>query len=246
VTQPPWVEALLLRVATDLTVRGVLGVYAHGSLATGDFADGSSDLDLVAVTARPVSPAERDELRRWHRELGRDRRAAMLHCAYVEGARLEDLGQSHPTWAHEDFLDRPLSAVARAELLAGALVLAGPPAGALIPELAVGTLQDEVRREVDTYWRRAARRHRPWWRDIWVDIGLTSMVRARSVLEEGRQISKVEAMRRLPGAGVPSWIVADMISRRAGESAGLNPLQRAARARAARAAMLRLVDELTG
>jgi hypothetical protein len=149
------------------------------------------------------------------------------------------------TWAHEGLLHRPLSAVARAELSSGALVLSGPPVDTLIPALTTEVLQDEVRREVGTYWRRAAHRRRVWWRDIWVDIGLTSMVRARSVLEDGHQISKVEAMRRCAANGVPSWIVSDMVSRRAGTSGGLRPLRRAARAREVRALMLRLVDELT-
>jgi hypothetical protein len=43
-------------------VAGVLAFYAGGSLATGDFRPGISDLDLVAIVARPMSPAARGDL----------------------------------------------------------------------------------------------------------------------------------------------------------------------------------------
>jgi predicted nucleotidyltransferase len=55
---------------------GLLGLYLYGSLATGDFDEGVSDIDLLAVTAKPIDP-------------GQFERLALAHAAIV---------YSHPAW----------------------------------------------------------------------------------------------------------------------------------------------------
>lgn len=247
VEPPAWVSALLASFSRELVDHhGVVAVYAHGSLATGDYADDISDLDLVAITDGPVTRPQVRALTRLHRRMAADRRVAELHCCYAHRSRLTELSRRHPTWTHEGFLHRPLSAIARAELLAGGLVLAGPAPDTMMPPVPTEVLQAEVRDEVDGYWRRAAGRRRIWLQDVWVDIGLTSMIRAAAVLADGHQISKAEAIARLPAGGVPAWVVRDITDRRAGVPSTLSPEQRARRARAARDAMQRLVAELTG
>lgn len=47
------------------------GLYLYGSLTTGDFTPGVSDVDLLAATAEDVTDAELDLLRRMHDELVR-------------------------------------------------------------------------------------------------------------------------------------------------------------------------------
>lgn len=42
---------------------GLRGVYLHGSTATGDAVPGTSDLDLIAVCAQPLTDEQRDALR---------------------------------------------------------------------------------------------------------------------------------------------------------------------------------------
>ena len=81
-----------------------------GSLATGDYVPGVSDLDLVALTGGPVGPARQEILAGLHREL--DRGAAQgldLGCVYVDSGRLADLGVRHPTWTHGSLVQRSLS-----------------------------------------------------------------------------------------------------------------------------------------
>lgn len=47
----------------------LIGVYLSGSLVTGDFDEGISDIDLLAATARDVHPAEFDALEAMHLDL---------------------------------------------------------------------------------------------------------------------------------------------------------------------------------
>jgi hypothetical protein len=51
----------------DLLGGSLVGVYLHGSAALGDFLPARSDLDVVAVADRPLSPREKDAIA----ELGR-------------------------------------------------------------------------------------------------------------------------------------------------------------------------------
>ena len=70
----------------------VTDLLVAGSLATGDYVPGVSDLDLVALTGGPVGPAQQEILASLHREL--DRGAAQgldLGCVYVDAGRLADL-----------------------------------------------------------------------------------------------------------------------------------------------------------
>ncbi len=49
-------EELLDRFVRALTALAPEAVWAHGSLAGGDYQEGRSDLDLIAVLPRPVTP----------------------------------------------------------------------------------------------------------------------------------------------------------------------------------------------
>src|SRR5690242_4707280 len=93
-------------------VAGVTAFYAGGSLGSGDYRPGISDLDLVAVLGAPLTRARRDRLTAMHRTLG----VAKLHCAYVPLPDIADLGRKHVTWAHETLFRRPLSGISRGEL----------------------------------------------------------------------------------------------------------------------------------
>ena len=95
---PPVVSHLAERLdglgwVTDLLVAG--------SLATGDYVPGVSDLDLVALTGGPVGPARQEVLAGLHRELDQGSAQGLdLGCQYVDAGRLADLGGRHPTWTH--------------------------------------------------------------------------------------------------------------------------------------------------
>src|SRR6185436_18331095 len=85
-------------------VAGVTAFYAGGSIGSGDYRPGISDLDLVAVIGAPLTRSRRDRLRSLHRTLG----VAKLHCAYVPLPDISDLTRKHVNWAHERMFRRPL------------------------------------------------------------------------------------------------------------------------------------------
>src|SRR5579872_5909064 len=112
---PPVVRDLAERLdalgwVTDLMVAG--------SVATGDYIPGVSDLDLVALTDGPVGAARQESLARLHRELDQGVAQGLdLGCVYVDAGVLPELAAPHPTWTHGSLVQRVLSAVTRAELV---------------------------------------------------------------------------------------------------------------------------------
>jgi hypothetical protein len=129
-----------------------------GSLATGDYVPGVSDLDLVALTGGPVGPARQEILVGLHREL--DQGAAQgldLGCVYVASGRLTDLGALHPTWTHGSLVQRSLSGVTRAELVRHGFAVLGRPPAAVLPEMTDDDVRRAARAELCGYWAHAAR-----------------------------------------------------------------------------------------
>ncbi|MEV7907876.1 nucleotidyltransferase domain-containing protein, partial [Streptomyces anulatus] len=110
--------ALLDRFVTDIApLVPLVSVWAHGSLAGGDYQPGRSDLDLIAVLPRPCTPEEEGRLAEVHGRLGAAiPLAAKLHCGYAAVTELDDPARSHLTWAHEEIIRRPITPVTRREL----------------------------------------------------------------------------------------------------------------------------------
>ncbi len=64
-------------------VLPLVSVWAHGSLAGGDYQAGRSDLDLIAILGRPCTAAEEQQLGEVHESLGSAiALASRLHCSY--------------------------------------------------------------------------------------------------------------------------------------------------------------------
>jgi hypothetical protein len=203
----------------------VVAFYVGGSLALGDYRPGRSDLDLAAILARPLTRAERTSLIALHRRIG----TAGLHCAYVPEGEIGEVARPHLAWAHERLFRRPFSGIARAELLHGGITLYGPAPAELIPPISRAALAEAARTELDGYWRRALRWPRRWRTDLHVDLGLTTLSRARATIAEGRLLTKSEAIARLPSMGVPEALAAEIAARRAGEQVTLSDPERRAR-----------------
>src|ERR1022692_3652011 len=88
-------------------VLPLVSVWAHGSLAGGDYQPGRSDLDLIAILGRPCTAAEEQQLGEVHESLGSAiALASGLHCSYCAAGELDDPARLHLTWAHEEFIDR--------------------------------------------------------------------------------------------------------------------------------------------
>ncbi|GIM88219.1 nucleotidyltransferase domain-containing protein [Paractinoplanes toevensis] len=196
------------------SVAGVVGFYAGGSIGSGDYRPGISDLDLVAVISAPLTPYRRARLRALHRVIG----PAKLHCAYVPLGEISDISASHVNWAHERMFRRPLSGIARGELHQFGVTVLGPPPGELIPPVSPAELAEAARGELRGYWASAVRKIKVWRTDLHVDLGLTTVSRADETIATGRLITKREAIDRLPSLGVPASLADEIRRRRAGET----------------------------
>jgi hypothetical protein len=209
---PPVVRHLAGRLedlgwVTDLLVAG--------SLATGDYVPGVSDLDLVALTTGPVGATQQEILASLHR--GLDQGAAQgldLGCVYVDAGSLADLEALHPTWTHGSLVQRSLSGVTRAELVRHGFAVLGRPPAAVLPEMT----DDDIRRaacaELCGYWAHAARRPLWWLNPVIADLGLTSMARGRHALQTGQLLTKTQAIEQ---AHAPAWLKDQLRARRRGQ-----------------------------
>ncbi|GAA1976521.1 nucleotidyltransferase domain-containing protein [Kitasatospora viridis] len=234
-------EELVRRFAAGLAgAVPVLAVWAHGSLALGDYQPGRSDLDLLAVLERALEPAERERLVALHKGLEREfPPAAKLHCTYLLADRLGDPALDHLTWAHRELFARPVTPVTRRELELGGLCYLGPPPGELLPPVGEAELRAFIRRDLSGYWLPATRWWVRWLRDDWVDVGLFTLARATATLRGGGLLTKSQALAVLPEFGVSPALLADLSSRRAGR-----PVRTGWRWRSRRAAQARRVLRL--
>ncbi|MGW1670781.1 nucleotidyltransferase [Streptomyces sp. NPDC002324] len=209
--------ALVGRFLDGLRDLTPLAVWAHGSLGGGDYQEGRSDLDLIAVLDGPVTARTAWRVGRLHAGLRHAPLAANLHCTYLAPGTAADAGRPHLTWAHERLFRRTVTPVTRRELHTFGLVLHGEPPGALLPPVADTELDAFVVRDQREFWRPAVERAHLWDQDVWVDLGLLTLARATATLREGRLITKREALDLLPVLGAPAEVVEDIRRRRYGQ-----------------------------
>ncbi len=210
------VRSLLDRFIADASrVVPLEALWAHGSLALGDFQPGRSDLDLVALVAATITGPQRDDLKRVHEALISGLPLAdKLHCSYVPRSGLADVRLPHVTWAQGELFDRTVSPVSRRELSLGGLCLFGPGPADLVPAVTDEELADYIRADLRDFWYPATGRPELWLRDIWVDLGLLTLARATVTLQQGRLITKKEALERLAKLGAPADVLRDIHRRR--------------------------------
>jgi hypothetical protein len=247
VTDPRLAPApVVARFAGSLgPVVDLVAFYAGGSLGTGDYRPGISDLDLAAVVASPPDPATEEALTRLHRELAEaDDSAAKLHCFYLPRDRLADPAEQQLNWAHGELYRRPFGVVARAELLRHGITVLGPEPASLFPPVDAAALRAAARAELTGFWAGAVTKPHLWTQDVYVDLGLLTVVRVEGTLTEDRMLTKAEALSRLDRFGVPPGLVEEMTRRRAGEVVVLTDAERATRADVARAIVVRAVETL--
>ena len=210
--KPPAIE-LIGRQLEEL--GWVSGLLVAGSMATGDYMPGVSDLDLVALVDGPVDAGRLATLAALHQRL--DETAAVgldLGCMYVSAAELMDLRAVHPTWSHGAMVQRILSGVTRAELVRHGFAVFGPPPLHVLPPMDHEAVREAARAELLGYWRWAARRPWMWLDPVLADLGLTSMARGRHCLATGELLTKTRAVEQ---ADVPAWLLDELRARRRGE-----------------------------
>ncbi|QKW05839.1 nucleotidyltransferase domain-containing protein [Streptomyces sp. NA04227] len=213
-------SALLDHFVTALrTELAPTAVWAHGSLAGGDYQEGRSDLDLIAVLDGADSRATRRRLERLHQDLRAEHPLAdHLHCGYLDPDHLDDSARSHTIWAYNELFERPVSPVTRRELHAFGRVFLGAGPVDVLPPVTTRELNTYVVGDQRDYWRPRLDTDKLWQQDLWVDLGLLTHARARVTLEEGRLITKYEALDALLSAGAPEELVVDVRARRYGQS----------------------------
>jgi hypothetical protein len=211
-----YVPPVVRQLADRLDALGwVTDLLVAGSLATGDYVPGVSDLDLVALTAGPVGAARQELLAGLHRELdGGAARGLDLGCGYVDAGRLADPGALHPTWTHGALVQRSLSGVTRAELVRHGFAVLGRPPATVLPDMTDEDVRGAARAELCGYWAQAARRPLWWLNPVIADLGLTSMARGRHALATGQLLTKTQAVER---AHAPAWLKDQLRARRRGQ-----------------------------
>lgn len=229
------VRPLLDRFTADAgRVLPLAALWAHGSLALGDFQAGRSDFDLVALVDVRISGPQREELQRMHEALAQLPLAGKLHCSYVVRAELADVSRVHLTWAHGGLFERAVSPVSRRELHQGGLSLFGPAPAGVVPAVTDRELADYIRADLRDFWYPATAEPEHWGQDVWVDLGLLVLARARVTLQDGRLITKREALEVLRGLGAPAELLRDIYQRRYETAAPLSPRWRERRGELAR------------
>jgi hypothetical protein len=205
-------------VSAVQAVVPLVSMWAHGSLAGGDYQPGRSDLDLIAILDRPCAAVEEQRLAEVHEGLAAAMAlASKLHCSYCAVAELDDPARSHLTWAHEQLMHRRVTPVTRRELHDFGLVLYGEEPAALLPVVTGEQLAEFVVQDLETFWLPSLDHAESWERDIWVDLGLLTFARATVTLRDDRLISKAEALDVLGELRAPAEVVDDIRQRRYGD-----------------------------
>lgn len=187
-----------------------------GSVATGDYRPGVSDLDLVAIVDGPVDVDRARHVVSVHRDVDQGvGRGLNLGCVYVDHRRLRHHVVQHPTWTHGGLVSRILSGVSRAELVRHGYAVFGRSPVVLLPAMSDEDVRAAVRDEVNGYWAWAARRPWLWLNPVIADLGLTAMARARHTVATGELLSKTAALDR---AAAPAWLTDQLKARRNGEA----------------------------
>ncbi|WP_322938364.1 nucleotidyltransferase domain-containing protein [Nocardioides bizhenqiangii] len=215
---PTNVDFVLRELGRRLEAAGVVdALWVGGSLATGDYVPGVSDLDLVAVTSEPVVGDALEQVVRIHEELDAGLARGMdLGCQYADAGRLLHIAIKHPTWTHGEMVERSVSLVTRAELVLHGFPVLGPPPHELLPPVTPDDVRSAARAELAGYWSYAARRPQMFLRlPVMVDLGLTAMARGRHALSTGELLTKTAAIEQ---ARAPRWLADDLRARRRGES----------------------------
>lgn len=196
-------QALLAAVQTVLG-EGLVGLYVHGSLASGDFAPRRSDVDFVAAT-REVLPAEiLPQLAAMHTHLrgSGGKWSAKLEGSYIPLAALRRYDPAdcrHPALRIDGSFDvdehGPDWVIQRHILREYGIALAGPPPHTLIDPVEPEALQQAAWGILDTWWRAKLDDPTLLRRSEYQAYAILTMCRALYTLRHGRVVSKKAAAR---------------------------------------------------
>jgi hypothetical protein len=120
----------------------------------------------------------------------------------------------------------------------------GPPPADLLPAVSAAALKAAARSELTGYWNEVAHKPQPWLRDVFVDHGLTTLVRAQATIATGRLISKDEAIDALEQLQVPLSLIRHIRLRRLGKDVVLTTEERRTQARISQQIMIENIPRI--
>jgi predicted nucleotidyltransferase len=160
---PPAIAQLLDLLAAELQVAlagNLMGIYVSGSIAAGEFHAGTSDIDLAAVTERPVSDTELNALSALRDRIpprSDENPEYEIDCVDRATLRRYEPGQRHVKVCWDEKVGwipyRPASVFERATLREHGIALLGPAPTTLIDPVAPEDLAEAARGELSTRWR---------------------------------------------------------------------------------------------
>jgi hypothetical protein len=209
--------AVLLAGARQALGEQLVGFYLSGSLATGGFKPGRSDIDFVGVTAAELSPAGLAALRDMHRRIaaGPSSWALKLEGSYFPAAALrrydrkltlqphlscgngELMIEQHDTdWVVQLWITRRHG-----------VRLAGPPPLGLIDPILPDKLRAAVRELFFYWWAPMAAEPAPLMETAYQVYAVLTMPRMLYTFAHGSVVSKPDAVAWAQRALDPRWAV---------------------------------------
>ncbi|MDQ6711950.1 MAG: DUF4111 domain-containing protein [Candidatus Dormibacteraeota bacterium] len=193
----PIVDAVAAAI-TATTGPALIGLYIYGSLATGDFDERVSDIDLLAVLSREVSRDLAARLERMHLGLAEENPAwrDRIEVVYVSAAGLAHFRAASPRCAvispGEPF--HVISAGMEWILTwyparTNGVALMGPPATEIVPDISFAEYADAVRNHMRRFRRRIADDTTPGSQAY----AVLTMCRGLYTCVHGEQVSKLRA-----------------------------------------------------
>jgi len=164
-TPYPAVNAILLELLTSVQkILGAqfVGMYLYGSLSSGDFDPGASDIDFLIVTADQVSSEIFSALQAMHARVGAtdSKWAAELEGSYIPLSALRRYDPADDVYPHIDRGGANLRVephgsdwvIQRHILREKGIVLAGPPLKDLIDPVSPNTLRRATIKSLHQWW----------------------------------------------------------------------------------------------
>jgi len=210
-------ESIREAIAT-VTGSSLVGLYLFGSLATGDFDVGVSDIDLIAVLADDPSERLATHLSRMHADLAHgnpewDDRIEVIYISTqglancrTDATTIAVISPNEPFHVVEAGRDWILNWYPARE---NGVSLIGPPIDSLIPPIPSAEYIDEVRRSLVGFTNRIPDHAPPGWQAY----AILTMCRGLYAIRFGGRLSKREAA-SWAQQEFPQW--ADLIRRALG------------------------------
>lgn len=220
-TFDPTVDPLLVSIRDEIktaTGSSLVGLYLFGSLATGDFDAGASDVDLIAVLTNSPGELLAGRLDRVHAKVARanpewDDRIEVVYISQqglancrTDTTTIAVISPGEPFHVVQAGRDWILNWYPARE---NGVTLLGPPIDSLIPPIPYTEYIDEVRRYLVDFTNRIANDASPGWQAY----AILTMCRGLYTIRLGEQASKRKAA-AWAEVEFPGW--ADLIRRALG------------------------------